>query len=135
MSHDKIKAAARQRMARTGESYAVARLAVIREDRAAQQRARLREAAHEKAFEDGLAVELARYGEDVRAQLVYPSGLAEIQRRFAAQAARNAQIINSPAMQMAAQAARNAQIINSPAVQMAAQAAQHFASFWRQQGN
>jgi hypothetical protein len=31
MSHDKIKAAARERMARTGESYAAARRAVIRE--------------------------------------------------------------------------------------------------------
>jgi hypothetical protein len=35
MSHDKIKAAARQRMAATGESYAAARRAVIREFQAA----------------------------------------------------------------------------------------------------
>ena len=35
MSHDKIKAAARQRMAETGESYAAARRAVIREFQAA----------------------------------------------------------------------------------------------------
>jgi hypothetical protein len=35
MSHDKIKAAARERMARTGESYAAARRAVIREHQAA----------------------------------------------------------------------------------------------------
>ena len=116
MSHNKIKAAARQRMARTGESYAVARLAVIREHREAEQRARLQEATNDRAFDD-LAVELARYGEGVRAQLVYPSGLAEIQRHFAAQAA------------------QAAEIMNGPAVQMAARAAQHFASFWRQQGN
>jgi len=38
MSHDKIKAAARERMARTGESYAAARREVIREfDRAGNQ--------------------------------------------------------------------------------------------------
>jgi hypothetical protein len=35
MSHDKIKAAARKRMAETGESYAAARRAVIREFQAA----------------------------------------------------------------------------------------------------
>jgi hypothetical protein len=35
MSHDKIKAAARKRMAETGESYAAARREVIREFRAA----------------------------------------------------------------------------------------------------
>ena len=35
MAHDKIKAAARQRMAETGESYAAARREVIREFRAA----------------------------------------------------------------------------------------------------
>jgi hypothetical protein len=35
MSHDKIKAAARERMARTGEPYAAARRAVIREHQAA----------------------------------------------------------------------------------------------------
>jgi hypothetical protein len=35
MPHDKIKAAARERMARTGEPYAAARRAVIREHRAA----------------------------------------------------------------------------------------------------
>ncbi len=35
MAHDKIKAAARRRMAETGESYAVARREVIREFRAA----------------------------------------------------------------------------------------------------
>jgi len=35
MAHDKIKAAARRRMATTGESYAAARREVIREFRAA----------------------------------------------------------------------------------------------------
>ena len=35
MSHDKISAAARKRMAETGESYAAARRAVIREHQAA----------------------------------------------------------------------------------------------------
>jgi len=35
MSHDKIKAAARERMARTGEPYAAARRQVIAEIRAA----------------------------------------------------------------------------------------------------
>jgi hypothetical protein len=35
MSHDKIKAAARKRMAETGESYAAARREVIREFQAA----------------------------------------------------------------------------------------------------
>ena len=38
MSNDKIKAAARKRMAHTGESYATARTAVIREHEAAQRR-------------------------------------------------------------------------------------------------
>jgi hypothetical protein len=103
MSHDKIKAAARKRMARTGESYAVARLAVIQE---AQQRARSLEPTRTKALED-VRVGLARYGQHVRAQLSYPSGLAEIQRRFT-------------------------EALNAPAP---AQAAQHFASFWRQQKN
>jgi hypothetical protein len=37
MSHDKIKAAARERMARTGEAYAAARRAVIREHEAADE--------------------------------------------------------------------------------------------------
>jgi hypothetical protein len=37
MSHDKISAAARQRMAETGESYAAARRAVIREHQAAAE--------------------------------------------------------------------------------------------------
>jgi hypothetical protein len=36
MSHDKIKAAARKRMATTGESYAVARREVIKEHAAAE---------------------------------------------------------------------------------------------------
>lgn len=39
MSHDKIKAAARERMARTGESYAAARRAVVGEFQAAENRA------------------------------------------------------------------------------------------------
>jgi hypothetical protein len=38
MSNDKIKAAARKRMAHTGESYATARAAVIMEHEAAQRR-------------------------------------------------------------------------------------------------
>lgn len=37
MSHDKFKAAVRQRMARTGECYMVARRAVIREHQAVQR--------------------------------------------------------------------------------------------------
>lgn len=37
MSHDKIKAAARERMVRTGESYATARREVIREHQAASR--------------------------------------------------------------------------------------------------
>jgi hypothetical protein len=41
MSHDKIKAAARERMARTGEPYATARREVVAEIRAAA-------AAHEE---------------------------------------------------------------------------------------
>ena len=36
MAHDKIKAAARRRMAQTGESYTTARREVIREFRAAR---------------------------------------------------------------------------------------------------
>jgi len=39
MSHDKIKAAARKRMAQTGESYASARREVIKEYQATQRRA------------------------------------------------------------------------------------------------
>ena len=41
MSHDKVKAAARERMARTGEPYAAARRADIREYQASASRARL----------------------------------------------------------------------------------------------
>jgi hypothetical protein len=39
MSHNKIKAAARERMARTGEPYATARREVLKEYRAAGQHA------------------------------------------------------------------------------------------------
>jgi hypothetical protein len=38
MSHDKIKTAARERVAQTGESYAAARAAVIKEHKAARRR-------------------------------------------------------------------------------------------------
>jgi hypothetical protein len=128
MSHDKIKTAARQRMARTGESYAVARAAVIREYQQAQQRTRLLEEARSRAYEN-LAVELARYGQEVRAQLAYASGLDEIQRRFAAQVAES---LNAPAARMAAQVAES---LNAPAARMAAEfgeITQHFAPFRRQ---
>ena len=37
MSHDKVKAAARKRMAKTGESYATARREVIKDYKAAQR--------------------------------------------------------------------------------------------------
>ncbi len=58
MSHDKLKAAASRRMARTGEPYAAARRAVIRQ--------------HEEAWDDEHASEEARSRafEVVRAQLV-----------------------------------------------------------------
>jgi hypothetical protein len=127
VSHDKIKAAARKRMVRTGESYAVARAAVIQEYQEAQQRARSLEAARSRVIES-LGLELATYGQHVRAQLAYPSGLAEIQRRLA----QAAEALNAPAARMAAQAA---EALNAPAARMAAQAAEHLASFWRQQGN
>ena len=41
MSHDKIKAATRERMARTGEPYALARRAVIRDHEEAQRQNRV----------------------------------------------------------------------------------------------
>jgi len=105
-------------MARTGESYAVARLAVIREYQEAQRQARL-DAARSEAFE-GLAVELATYGQQVRAQLVYPSGLAEIQRRFAPQAAVRLVAMNTGTLQAAQAAATRLATVNTAAARLAA---------------
>jgi hypothetical protein len=50
MSHDKIKAAARRRMARTGESYQTARLEVIKAYKAARRRDQLSEAIGPNVF-------------------------------------------------------------------------------------
>ena len=54
MAHDKIKAAARRRMARTGESYAAARREVIRELRAAGSSDRAGEPEWFAIRDDGL---------------------------------------------------------------------------------
>jgi hypothetical protein len=83
MPHDKIKAIARARMARTGEPYVVARRAVIREHQAAQAKSRSQEPAA-AAFE-AVAAQLAGHAEEVQAQLVHASGITEIERRFVQQ--------------------------------------------------
>jgi hypothetical protein len=83
MSHDKIKAAARRQMARTGEPYAVARRAVIRQHEDAQPGQHVSESAPNRAFEV-VAAQMAKHGQEVRGQLASGSGVDEIQRRFAA---------------------------------------------------
>jgi hypothetical protein len=50
MTHDKIKAAARARMAATGESYTVARRAVVREHQAAIDRQTHESGSSRKGF-------------------------------------------------------------------------------------
>ena len=75
MSHDKIKAAARERMARTGEPYAAARRRVIAEIRAAA-------AAHEELgpeYSDAVVASfLERVEEEIAARV--DAGLAEARR-------------------------------------------------------
>ena len=83
MSHDKLKAAARKRMARTGEPYNVARRAVIRRREEAQHGDDASEAARSSAF-DVMTRQLVIYGQQVRGQLGRATGIDEIQRRFAA---------------------------------------------------
>lgn len=75
MSHDKIKAAIRQRMAATGEPYTLARRAIMLEQEYKAQR--------EKAYKR-VATQLADHGREVRSQITSASGIDEIQRRFAA---------------------------------------------------
>ena len=84
MSHDKIKAAARLRMKRTGEPYAIARRAVIQQYQEAERGARSVEVERNSPFEQ-VGAQLARHAQEVMAQLAYPSGIAEIQRRMAQQ--------------------------------------------------
>jgi hypothetical protein len=83
MSHNKVQDAARNRMARTGESYAVARRAVIRQHQEAQGGEYNSEVARSKAFEV-VAAQSAKHEQEVRGQLTSASGIQEIQRRFAA---------------------------------------------------
>ena len=83
MSHDKLQDAARERMARTGEPYTVARRAVFRQHKDAQGGEYDSEAARRKAFEV-VAAQLAKHGQEVHGRLTSASGIEEIQRRFAA---------------------------------------------------
>lgn len=84
MSHDKLKLTARKRMATTGEPYAAARRAVIRQHQEALQDEHRSEAARRRAY-DVVAEQLTSYGQMVRRQLTHPaSGIDEIQQRFAA---------------------------------------------------
>lgn len=76
MSRDKIKAAARNRMAATGEPYSAARRAVIRQ--------------HKEALASELvAAQLSRNAQEVRGRLAPTSGIDEINWRFATLAFRN----------------------------------------------
>jgi hypothetical protein len=76
MSHDKLKAIARQRMAVTGEPYSVARRAVIRQHR-------------ENLVSALVGAQLSRNAQEVRAWLAPTSGIDEINWRFALLAFRN----------------------------------------------
>jgi len=80
MPHDKLKAAARRRMAETGEPYAAARRAVVR------QRAEARGSASGSVRNgfDVVAAQLTQHGQEVRSHLMSASGIVEIQQRFAA---------------------------------------------------
>jgi hypothetical protein len=82
MSHDNLKAATRRRMARTGEPYAVARRAVIRQHGEARNGRYASEVARSRPFEV-VAVQLGKHAQEVRRQLTSASGINEIQRRFA----------------------------------------------------
>jgi peptidoglycan/LPS O-acetylase OafA/YrhL len=81
MSHDKIKAAARERMERTGEPYATARRQVIAEIRAAA-------AAHDELgpeYSDAVVASfLARVEEEIAARV--EARMAEVPRRAQAPA-------------------------------------------------
>jgi len=83
MSHEKLKAAARRRMARTGEPYAVARRAVIRQHEEAQDSKYASKTTRSRAFEV-VAEQLGKHGQEVRRQLTSASGIDEVRRRFAA---------------------------------------------------
>jgi hypothetical protein len=83
MSHDKLKAATRRRMARTGEPYAVARRAVIQRHEEAQDGKYASKAVPSKAFEV-VTAQLGKHGQEVRRQLTSANGIDEIRRRFAA---------------------------------------------------
>ena len=102
MSHDKIKAAAKRRMAETGESYAMARRAVMQQHQEAESRVLFVEGEGASAFQ-AVSEQLARHAHQVMAQLAYPSGIAEIHRRFAEQAIQ-ASGINESVRRMADQA-------------------------------
>ena len=75
MSHDKIKADIRQRMAATGEPYTLARRVVMLQQ--------MRRAEREKAFQM-VANQLTDYGREVRGRMTRASGIDEIGQRYAA---------------------------------------------------
>jgi hypothetical protein len=87
VSHDKIKAATRQRMAETGEPYAVARRAVIKQHEAAQSRSRqARSERAPKTVMGAEAVSVAQIQQQV-AQMIKASGAVQAQQRIAEQVA------------------------------------------------
>ena len=83
MVHDKIKAAARERMARTGEPYALARRAVMRDHEEAQNTGNAWDTTRSQALEF-VADQLTEQGREARRRLTSAPGIEEIQRRFAA---------------------------------------------------
>jgi len=80
MVHDKIKAAARERMTRTGEPYALARRAVMRDHEEARN---TRNPTRSQALEF-VADQLTEQAREVRHRLTSAPGVEEIQRRYAA---------------------------------------------------
>src|SRR5579859_4186966 len=124
MSSHKIKTDALARMARTGEPYVVARRAVIRERQEAESRAGAGKLTEQAAFE-AVAADLARMPRDVWERVTYPVGIAEIERRFAAQFAQAGRVVRAQ-QDAAAQVVRAAQAsgVMRAHQQVAAQVAQ-----------
>jgi hypothetical protein len=88
MSHDKLKAAARRRMAQTGEPYAVARRAVIKEHEAVQLQqqfaAQLAELGSARRFQQQLAeiAGVGRFQQQLAAQLAELGSAFRVPLRF-----------------------------------------------------
>jgi hypothetical protein len=109
MSHDKIKAAARKRMAETGEPYTLARRRVIAEHQAAQRNAKAEAAGVVGPGLERLAeaARAADIGPQLAAQLAEAARAADIGPQLAAQVAEAARAADI-GPQLAAQVAEAA---------------------------